>query len=379
MYDLIIIGAGPAGASLARLLGGKRKVLLADARPLDAKPRSFSLEHKKGKTEKAFFREKCCGGLLAPDAINWLAKQEFSLPASVLNPIQPDALRSLDLCSSLERVYPCSYLNLNRHAFEEWLISLLPTSVDTLYSHRCTAIKQEQDGYSVTFKGINGPVVHSAKMLVGADGANSCVRRHLERKPRKGIQYLAVQDSFSFEEIERIGEPGLLKEYVAFFHPGLTDFYGWIIPKHDRILLGMALPPEARGLRDASKRMQQMKNLLTALGYNFNGKFSRVGCNLLRPSVADVFHGKPGAYLIGEAAGWISPSSAEGYSYAFTSAAALAKAILKDGPEEKILRAYQLATLSLMGNIIFKQAKSIIMFSPFLRQMVMHSGVLARV
>ncbi len=98
-----------------------------------------------------------------------------------------------------------------------------------------------------------------------------------------------------------------------------------------------------------------------------------------RPSVADVFHGEPGAYRIGEAAGWISPSSAEGYSYAFTSAAALAKAILKDGPEEKILRAYQLATLSLMGNIIFKQAKSIIMFSPFLRQMVMHSGVLARV
>ena len=52
MYDLIIIGAGPAGASLARLLGGKRKVLLADARPLDAAPRAFSVKHKKSKTKK---------------------------------------------------------------------------------------------------------------------------------------------------------------------------------------------------------------------------------------------------------------------------------------------------------------------------------------
>ena len=377
MYDLIIIGAGPAGASLARLLGGKRKVLLADARPLDAAPRTFSVAHKK--TKKVFFREKCCGGLLAPDAINWLARQDFSLPAAVLNPIQPDALRSLDLSSSLERVYPCTYLNLNRHAFEEWLLSLLPTSVETLYAHRCTAIKHEQGAYSVTFKGPNGPVVYNTKMVVGADGANSRVRCYLERKPRTGIQYLAVQDSFAFAESERIGDPGLLKEYVAFFHPGLTDFYGWIIPKDDRILLGMAMPPQTRNLHDAAKRMQHMKDILTALGYDFNGKFSRMGCNLLRPSVGDIFHGKHGAYLIGEAAGWISPSSAEGYSYAFISAAALAEAILKGGSEEKILRAYQLATLSLMGNIVFKQAKSLIMFTPFLRQMVMHSGVLAKV
>ena len=99
----------------------------------------------------------------------------------------------------------------------------------------------------------------------------------------------------------------------------------------------------------------------------------------MRPSVRDVFHGKGGAYLIGEAAGWISPSSAEGYSYAFISAAALAKAILKGDGQEKILRAYQLGTLPLMGNIIFKQAKSLIMFNPLLRQLVMHSGVLAKV
>lgn len=34
-YDITIIGAGPAGSTLARELGKKYKVLLVDKRPLD--------------------------------------------------------------------------------------------------------------------------------------------------------------------------------------------------------------------------------------------------------------------------------------------------------------------------------------------------------
>ena len=55
MHDVAIIGAGPAGATLARLAGTKMKILLADGRPLDR-------EYEHG------MRMKCCGGLLAPDA-----------------------------------------------------------------------------------------------------------------------------------------------------------------------------------------------------------------------------------------------------------------------------------------------------------------------
>lgn len=33
MYDIAIVGAGPAGATLARLVGGKFKTLLIDKRP----------------------------------------------------------------------------------------------------------------------------------------------------------------------------------------------------------------------------------------------------------------------------------------------------------------------------------------------------------
>jgi choline dehydrogenase-like flavoprotein len=35
MYDIVIIGSGPAGANLARLIGEKYKVLLIDKRDLE--------------------------------------------------------------------------------------------------------------------------------------------------------------------------------------------------------------------------------------------------------------------------------------------------------------------------------------------------------
>ncbi len=37
MYDIAIIGAGPAGATLARLVAGRYRVLLVDKRQLDGK------------------------------------------------------------------------------------------------------------------------------------------------------------------------------------------------------------------------------------------------------------------------------------------------------------------------------------------------------
>jgi flavin-dependent dehydrogenase len=53
---------------------------------------------------------------------------------------------------------------------------------------------------------------------------------------------------------------------------------------------------------------------------------------ILRPERISYVFTKPGIALIGEAAGWISPSPAEGLSYAFSSALLVAES-LKDGPE----------------------------------------------
>jgi flavin-dependent dehydrogenase len=71
MYDVAIIGAGPAGATLARLIGDQYKVLLIEKRRLPDQSEGFSAI-------------KCCGGLLAPDAQMMLSKLGLGLPKSVL-------------------------------------------------------------------------------------------------------------------------------------------------------------------------------------------------------------------------------------------------------------------------------------------------------
>lgn len=363
MYDVIIIGAGPAGATLARLLP-ERRILLVDARGVSA----------------ADGREKCCGGLLAPDAARMLSRMGLELPGRVRDSGQPLAVRALDLVSGRSRLYPRPYVNLHRPAFEQWLLSLLPENVTLLERHTCLGVEPFRDGagWEAVLKGQCGTLREKGAMIVGADGAGSVVRRALGAPPRPWIRYLAVQDCFAGESAGHCGGQGD-GEYVAFFHPGLTDFYGWVIPKRERVLLGLATPLGTGRRRDKPPHalLDAARAQLEKYGCRFSGTVERQASLLLRPSHRDVFLGADGAWCVGEAAGFISPSSAEGYSYAFASALALAKALATGGTAAGIRRAYRRRTAPLIINLALKQCKAGVMFNPFLRDLIMRSGFLS--
>jgi geranylgeranyl reductase len=93
MYDIAIIGAGPAGATLARLIGKQHKVLLVDKRPFIDRPDSNE-------------SDKCCGGLLAPDAQKMLSKLGLGLPMRVLEEPQLFVVRAMDLQRQRGTVLP---------------------------------------------------------------------------------------------------------------------------------------------------------------------------------------------------------------------------------------------------------------------------------
>ena len=82
--DVAIIGAGPAGATLARRLAETTnyRVTLLDRRALDRPQQGVG---------------KCCGGLLAPDAQRSLARQGLILPLEILVDPQIFAVRTIDL------------------------------------------------------------------------------------------------------------------------------------------------------------------------------------------------------------------------------------------------------------------------------------------
>jgi flavin-dependent dehydrogenase len=100
----------------------------------------------------------------------------------------------------------------------------------------------------------------------------------------------------------------------------------------------------------------------------------REGTLILRPMRQNQLStGRKGIALLGEAGGWISPSSAEGLSYAFKSALMLADALRStpDGFEKR----YQEQTRKLRKNIFLKNLKATFIFNPVLRKMIMNAGL----
>ena len=120
MYDIAIVGAGPAGATLARLLGKRYRVLLVDRRRLDLEPRAELAREAVRRTAGA------CGAARARAAGSRRA-------ASVIAGPQLFAVRTLDLAAGLERLYQRFYVNVDREAFDRWLVSLVPDRVERCF------------------------------------------------------------------------------------------------------------------------------------------------------------------------------------------------------------------------------------------------------
>jgi len=272
MYDVAIVGGGPAGATLARLIGRDYRVLLLDKQRLSA-PTS--------RAEAG----KCCGGLVAPAAQKVLASMGLGLPE---------------------------------------------------------------------------------KLLVGADGANSLVRRLVMRGSSGGAcepdKYVAIQEWFAVDHVPPY--------FSAIFDRRVTDFYSWMIPKANGVIVGAALRPN----RDARRRFNLLTDKLRRCGVISGECFKREGGFIYRPRrPGQISTGSAAAALVGEAAGWISPSSGEGFSFAFRSAVELAEA-LRPGPAG-FQRRYTRRCRSMRWAIAVKNARCRLMFTPSVRKIIMQAGL----
>lgn len=343
MYDIVIIGLGPAGATLARLLDSSFSVAVID---------------KKTDCERGF--HKPCGGLLAQDAQKALSRFDLTLPKEVLVDPQIFAVRTLDIRTGLTRHYQRFYINLDRHRFDLWMRALIPKGVEIYDDSTCTGIRRQEDHFSLQFSHGGRQKSIEVKYVVGADGANSLVRKSLY--PNKAIRsYVSIQQWFP--------EINPNPFYSCIFDPDNTDCYSWTISKDGHFIFGGAYPRE-----NSRQRFENQKQRLKEFGFRFGEPLKTESCLVLRPSKpGDFCTGKDGGFLIGEAAGFISPSSLEGISSAINSAYSLSKVLNSRVPDP--CAAYRRVTRSLRWKLFMKVMKSPFMYQPLLRKLVMMSGL----
>lgn len=287
-YDTVVAGAGPAGVMAALKSAQRGPVLLVDAASLP--------------------RDKSCGGMLNEYAQEFLGQFAQVPDRLILEPTHVN-FRYWDWDRGVRKPTELRFLNVDRRAFDDWMLSLLPDNVDVVGGTTVTGFKDSNGCVTVNTKN-SGLGEVRCNNLVGCDGARSQVRRTM------GVgsvaTYVTLQD---FVKLEAPLEPFFDCIYMRDI--GDSYAYSYIVPKGDVAIVGSVYYPKTK--RPHEKQDQTMQILRAALPHLGETMKREASVALYVRDSADVVPASGRVLLAGEAGGFMSPTSGEGISYAMNS------------------------------------------------------------
>jgi len=337
-FDVVIAGAGTAGCFLAGSLPRDLRVLLLD--------------------EKRFPRSKACGGLLVEESQAELAglgmpRQVFSSPSST-------NLCFVDVDNGLSFRQERRLVNVDRFEFDSWLHGLARENVFFASGTKVESVENNGRA-SVTVSHAGRRQTISASCVIGADGANSLVR--------KCATDVKVNRLLAFQEVGVPARP--LGDTLFIFNNRINDYYSWVIPKNGSVVIGSAFESARHS------RFYLLKYLLHQHGLAWK-TIRHEGALLSRPlSRQELCLGRHKVLLVGEAAGLVSPTFGEGISYALRSARAAARAVSERLPEggEAVLREYERLAAPVVKDVAGRIERAKALSSPAKRKQCLASLV----
>ncbi len=292
IFDVVVVGGGPAGATAATdLARAGHSVLLLD---------------RAG-------RIKPCGGAVPPVLI-----EEFAIPASLL----VARIRSARMVSPAGR---CVDMPINggfvgmvdREVFDEFLRERARDAGATRREGEFEGIERDPDGVAVVHfrvKASQGATSERvrARAVIGADGAQSVVAK----KTIPGGE--RVPYVYAYHEIVRSPAPAGTEAGgtfdgtrcdVYYQGPLSPDFYGWVFPHGETTSVGMGTARRGFGIRHAVGALRE------AAGLAGSQTLRREGAPIPMRPLRRWDNGRD-VVLAGDAAGVVAPASGEGIYYA---------------------------------------------------------------
>jgi geranylgeranyl reductase family protein len=291
-YDVLVVGAGPAGSTAAyRLAEAGASVLLLD--------------------RTRFPRDKPCGGGVTGRAARLL-------PVSI-DPVVEHVASYVDLRLGYRRW-------IARGRGEPLVLMTQRRRLDAFLAEKAIEAGAEfRDGVRVTTveSGEEGVLIEAGGeriagcTLVGADGVNGMTARALGLGGNRVVG-VALEGNLPYQKLDASRYHGRLAIELGIVPGG----YGWVFPKGDHANFGVGGWPE-----EGPRIREHLRRLCAEHGALFEDLEDLRGYRLpLRSAHATLARGR--ALLVGDAAGLIDPVSGDGMFEGFLSSKVAAKVVL---------------------------------------------------
>lgn len=319
MYDVLIVGAGPAGSTAAKILAESGyKVMLAE---------KFKMP-----------RYKSCSGQLIKKSLDLIVKYfGESVPESVT--CAPMENRGMIFTNDTGETFRFEQKGLNvwRSSFDMWLAKSAEKSGAVVCdSTDVVSLESRKNNITATLKG-EKIYNETARYVVDCEGAVCSLKRKLLKRDE---EYIYTYQTFNNGSIDL--DPHY---FYAYLQPELSEYDAWFNVKDGKIVLGVAV-------KDRSKVECYYTRFLSYMKEKHNLKISETlnGDRWIMPYIEPGFaieHGFGNVLFAGEAAGFLNPMG-EGISAGIESGALAAQAITNNFEyPEKVASEYRNSTKQL--------------------------------